>query len=326
MGCPRSFRTPHDKCPQEHRSSSSSMIREISIQRSFRARDSSSEKGSRGMSIAEPDDVPESSTSTYSSVMSTPANPQLVDDVAAILGIDRTKAAEVVQSFDDFIARPLQRNLAAKRGRDLAKRNPIIYTARGTTTVDEWVDRSLADWETSAVEGHIGTWMEEVARIVSGGFKPGSGVDLQIERSGTPPTIELYAIQTAPNTKSAGGSRSDIDALRRAAGALRAGRRLVEQYVAVLHGRRASSPLRNDPGITKLGSDDAWEKITGIPDFRVRLLRASTSLSQLVTGRAAAEVSRIRAEALGIFGDAQGNLRLDVLADPPSGRKAAPGT
>ncbi len=226
-----------------------------------------------------------------------------------------------MQAFDEVIAQPLQANLAKKKGRDLAKRNPMIYTARGTTTVDEWVDRALEDWETSAIEGHIGTWMEEVARIVSGGIKPGSGVDLQIERPGTPPITELYAIQAAPNTKSAGGSRSDVDSLRRAAGALRAGRRIVEQYVAVLHGRSKSAPLSSDPNITKLASDAFWEKVSGIPDFRQRLLGATTILATLVAGRASAEVVRIKAEAASIFGDPSGNVRLDVLANPPSGRR-----
>ncbi len=239
-----------------------------------------------------------------------------------MLGVPPKIAAEIVQAFDEVIAQPLQANLAKKKGRDLAKRNPMIYTARGTTTVDEWVDRALEDWETSAIEGHIGTWMEEVARIVSGGIKPGSGVDLQIERGGTPPVTELYAIQAAPNTKSAGGSRSDRDSLRRAAGALRAGRRIVELYVAVLHGRRKSAPLTSDPNITKLASDAFWEKVSGIPDFRQRLLEATTVLASLVAGRASTEVARIRGEAAAIFGDAQGQLRLDVLANPPTGRRA----
>ncbi len=249
-----------------------------------------------------------------------PSRVQLSQQVQAALAVSATVAAEIVNAFDDVVARPLQANLSKKKGRDLAKRNPLIYTARGTTTVDEWVDRALEDWETSAIEGHIGTWMEEVARIVSGGFKPGSGVDLQIERQGAPPVSELYAIQAAPNTKSAGGSRSDVESLRRAAGALRAGRRIVEQYVAVLHGRSKSAPLTTDPSIIKLASDDFWVKVSGIPDFRERLLKVSTVLATLVEGRALGEVARIKAEANAVFGDAHGNLRLDVLANPPTGR------
>jgi hypothetical protein len=247
---------------------------------------------------------------------------RLNEQVQASLGVAAEIAEEIAVAFDTFVARPLQGNLSRKRGRDLARRNPMIYTARGTTTVDEWVRRGLDDWETSAIEGHLGTWMEEVARIVSGGMKPGSGVDLQIERAGNPPVTELYAIQAAPNTKSAGGSRSDIDSLRRAAAALRGSRRHVEQYVAVLHGRSASAPLRAEPSIIKLASDAFWEKVSGIGDFRERLLTASTLLASLVTRRASTEVIRITAEATAMFGDAEGNLRLDVLANPPSGRSS----
>jgi Type II restriction endonuclease EcoO109I len=249
-----------------------------------------------------------------------PDRSRLHAQVQETRGVPAATAAAIVEAFDAHIASPLQANLSSKKGRDLAKRNPMIYTIRGTTTVAEWVRRTLDDWETSAIEGHIGTWMEEVARIVSGGVKPGSGVDLQVERTGDPPVVELYAIQAAPNAKNAGGTRSDRDSLRAAAAALRASRRHVETYVAVLHGLSRSGVVRGHPDITKLGSDDFWEKISGIPDFRARLLKASTFLASLVTGRVAAEVDRIAAEAAAIYGDADGNFRLDVLANPPSAR------
>jgi hypothetical protein len=240
--------------------------------------------------------------------------------VQQILGVPLPQADEIVETFDRIVAQPLQRNLAKKKGRELAQRNPMIYTVRGVLTVSTWVERVLQDWETSAIEGHLGTWLEEVARIVSGGIKPASGVDLQIERQGPPKVTELYAIQAAPNTKSHGGSKSDIASLRSTAAALRAGQRSVEQYIAVLDGRAASAPVRSDPHITKLGSDDFWSRVSGIPDFRARLLQATTILATLVSGRAAADVARITAEATAIYGDAQGNLRLDVLANPPRGR------
>ena len=54
------------------------------------------------------------------------------------------------------VARPLEANLKNLHGRDLAKRNPMIYTTRGIDSAEEWVERVLADKETSAIEGHIG--------------------------------------------------------------------------------------------------------------------------------------------------------------------------
>src|SRR6266567_5543352 len=140
---------------------------------------------------------------------------ELVSEVQSVLLVTRRQASEIVEAFDVFVAQPMERNLAAFRGRDMPKRNPMIYIVRGVRTVGDWVDRVVAERETSAIEGHLGTFLEEVARIVSGGVKPGSGIDLQVE--GDDGTVQLYAIQSAPNTKNSGAKRSDIDALKRAA-------------------------------------------------------------------------------------------------------------
>jgi Type II restriction endonuclease EcoO109I len=243
----------------------------------------------------------------------------LIATVAAELGVHPGKATEIVAAFERHVAVPLQHNLQRLKGRDLAKRNPMIYTSRGAKTVREWVGRYLEDRETSAIEGHIGTWQEEVARIVSGGFKPGSGVDLQLERDGV---IELYAIQSAPNTKSAGGAKADRAALHAAAGSLRASRRPVHLNVAVLAGRSKSTPMRSDTSIMHVGSDDFWERVSGVPDFRARLLRATMRLSELLRGRARSEVDRIHAEADTAFGDGHGNLDLTKLAYPPAATRS----
>jgi hypothetical protein len=200
-------------------------------------------------------------------------------------------------------------------GRDLAKRNPIIYTVRGAVTVDEWADQVLADKETSAIEAHIGTWLEEVARIVSGGIKPGSGVDLQIQ--GPDGVVQLYAIQAAPNTKNAGGRKSDIEALRRGARPLLGHRQRVELNVAVLGGRAKTAPMRTNPDITVLSSDDFWERVSGIPDFRARLLRTSTILAWLIKRRSQDEMARIKAEAVALFSDAEGLLDLEKITNAP---------
>jgi Type II restriction endonuclease EcoO109I len=237
----------------------------------------------------------------------------VVPAVRAALGVTHSEADRIVQAFDDFVARPLEANLAKMRGRDLAKRNPLVYTVRGTESVEDWAGQVLADKETSAIEGHIGTFLEEVARIVSGGIKPGSGVDLQLTDADG--VVYLYAIQSAPNTKNSGGRRTDVEALKRAARPLRAHRQHVEMRIAVLSGRPTSRPMRSEPDVLVVGSDAFWGEITGIADFRARLLRASTMLSWLVRRRSADETARIKAEAVALFGDADGKLNLDALAN-----------
>jgi hypothetical protein len=157
---------------------------------------------------------------------------------------------------------------------------------------------------------------------VSGGIKPGNGVDLQLQDDDG--TVQLYAIQSASNTKNAGGRKADVDALKRAARPLRAHRQRVEMNVAVLSGRVKSSPMRSEADIAVLSSDDFWTRITGIPDFRARLLRASTILSWLVKRRSADEAARIKAEAVLLFGDEDGQLDLEALASPQSLRATTP--
>src|SRR5262249_27644258 len=143
-------------------------------------------------------------------------------------------------------------------------------------------------------------------------IKPGNGVDLQLEDEAG--IVHLFAIQAAPNTKNAGSRRSDVEALKRAAKPLRANRQRVSLNIAVLFGQARTRQLSSDSSITVLDSDEVWHRITGLPDFRSRVLRASTILAWLVKSRSAAEVERIKGEADQIFGDADGRLDLEALA------------
>jgi hypothetical protein len=190
----------------------------------------------------------------------------------------------------------------------------MFYTARGANSVDVWVERVLEDKETSAIEGQIGTFLEEIARIASGGTKPAGGADLQIDREDV---VELYAIQTSPNSKNAGGRKADIDALKTGARVLKASRRRVELNIAVLGGRLKSGVVRNEPEIKMPSSDEFWEHITGISDFWARLLQATVILSPLVKTRSADEVERIKREARSLYADAEGGLKLEIVARPP---------
>jgi len=236
----------------------------------------------------------------------------IVAPVAATLGVTHRQADAIVQAFDDYVAQPFERNLRKLRGVDLARRNPLIYTVRGVESVDEWSDQVLADKETSAIEAHIGTFLEQVARIVSGGIKPGSGVDLQLEDENG--VVHLFAIQVAPNTKNAGSRRSDVESLKRAARPLRANKQRVSLNIAILIGQPRTREMRSEPGVTVLASDEFWHRISGVSDFRARLFRASTMLAWLVKSRASDEVTRIKQEARDLFGDGEGRLNIEALA------------
>ena len=172
------------------------------------------------MSTGEPVDEQESSSSQSSSAEQVDElRADLTAKVAALLDVDEEKARKIVDAFDAQIARPVESKFAELQPHDLLKRNPYFYGVLGVTSVEDWIDRALADLETSALESHVGRWLEDVARIVSGGFKPGSGVDVQREIGDD--AVELYSLQMAANTKSSGGSQAEINNLRQAAAPLR---------------------------------------------------------------------------------------------------------
>lgn len=240
---------------------------------------------------------------------------RVVAEIQLVLAVTNDQADRIVSAFDALIAEPLERNLKTLNGRKLAKRNPMIYTARGTRSVERWVDHVLADKETSSFETHLGKFQEEVACIVSGGIKPGSGVDLQVE--GANSVVSLYAIQASSDTKNSGGRKADVDALKRAARPLRTHLRHVELYIAVLYGRDKTGDIRDEPGVQVLASDEFWNRISGIADFSARFLRASLVLAERLKERSAEDVERIKREATELFDDGEGLLDLKALVRPP---------
>jgi hypothetical protein len=80
----------------------------------------------------------------------------IVPAIRASLGLTHRQSDRLVQAFDDFVAKPLAANLIRLHGRDLAKRNPMVYTVRGVDTVAEFAGQVLADKETSAIDAHVG--------------------------------------------------------------------------------------------------------------------------------------------------------------------------
>jgi Type II restriction endonuclease EcoO109I len=189
----------------------------------------------------------------------------------------------------------------------------------GVTSVEDWIDRALADLETSALESHVGRWLEDVARIVSEGFKPGSGVDVQREIGDD--VVELYSLQMAANTKSSGGSQAEINNIRQAAAPLRThGRMRVTTIVGVMYGRKSSRPSEADPNILKPSSEELWERLTGQKGFLPRLLAVARLLSVLVGARARDEAERLKIEAARLFAAEEGMLDLGSSSSLLRGR------
>lgn len=232
----------------------------------------------------------------------------LSSEISSILGIDEVRARRIVDAFDRFVAVPLTVQLNALEPRQIAARNPFVYAALGAASVAEWVERVTADKLTSAAEGLVGNFLEEVARILSGGTKPGSGVDLQRDLNDT--DSELYAIQSTVNTKNAGGRRSDLQGLEKAAGALRAQRRHVHKFVAYLFGRSKTTTIGD---VTHLSSEEFWLRVSGQAAFLPKLLQSCVALSALYREKATTGGARLAEATATEFGDDTGQVLYAAL-------------
>jgi hypothetical protein len=194
-----------------------------------------------------------------------------------------------------------------------------IVGGEGGLSFDKWAERTLDPfpWGWPQPSPWAFGLMLLVLRDAYTGHGPYDFLAVDLQTQDANGVVQLYAIQASPNTKNAGGRKSDIDALRRGARALRGHRQRVELNIAVLVGRLKTGPIRDHSDITVVGSDDFWERVSGIPDFRARLLRATTILGWLVKRRSQDEVARIKAEGLLLFADAEGQLDLEALAHAP---------
>jgi hypothetical protein len=241
----------------------------------------------------------------------------LIQQLAAALGTDEARASQIADAFHTFVAAPLSEMLDQAVGAQIAWRNPFVYAALGIDKADPWVERVLNDQLISSAEGLVGTWLEEVARIMSGGHKPGGGIDLQVERPDG--IIDIYAIQMTTNTKNAGGGRSDREGIETSTRVLSAARRNVERYVGYIFGRKKTTSVK---GVTRLASDEFWLRMTGDNNFLPKLLHACTLLGRVYSLDALRDVARVQQEARLVYGDgAEGIDWQKVISAPPKPRR-----
>ena len=227
-------------------------------------------------------------------------------EVERILALKPDVAVSVVDAFVEFVVAPLTKKLDSLSPSDVARRNPFVYAALGVTSVEEWTRRAAADIAASSIEGLVGNWLEEVALVVSGGTKPGSGADLQVDREeGGTRVVDVYSIQSTTNTKNAGGRRSDEAALNEHARVLRAQRRHVDLFVGYLFGRQRTTTLR---GVTHLRSTEFWDRVSGQEGFLRRLFLAMSALSTLLAGRLNEDWRPLTSDVLKKYGSADGSV------------------
>ncbi len=224
----------------------------------------------------------------------------LAREIARITTLDHDRARRIVDEFERTVSKPVLERLAGLRMKAIIRyKNPYLYRASGIETCEDIVRRAFQDYVSASLEGDFGKFFESVARIVSGGVKPGLGgeVDLDI-RSGEVAT--LYAIKSGPkgfNSSSFAKARDDLNSAERR---LRQDNVRTEKKVAFAYGRKKTS---FKDGIERLASKDFWASVSGRDDFYRCLLSICAVLAPLYQADIEAPYQRLLDEAHELFCD-----------------------
>src|SRR5207245_3433188 len=100
----------------------------------------------------------------------------------------------------------------------IRNKNPYLYRASRISTCEEIVRRAFQDYVSASLEGDFGKFFEAVARIASGGIKPGLGGEVDLDVRASENLASLYAIKSGPkgfNSSSYAKARDDLNSAER---------------------------------------------------------------------------------------------------------------
>ena len=218
--------------------------------------------------------------------------------IDGIISVGIERSLKVVEEFEVTFTTPIIEKLSNLKMREIVRRkNPYLYRASGVSTCEELVNRAFTEYTSTLGENYFGSFFESVARIISGGVKPASGgeIDLDVRRDND---AYLYTIKSGP-----GGYNSSIEAKARldlghAEQRLRQDRVTTYKKMAYAYGRRKTS---FKDGIEKLASKDFWHELSGDEEFYLKLLDVCAELTPLFEADTNAPYQMLLNEAHELF-------------------------
>lgn len=222
----------------------------------------------------------------------------IANRINRIIGIGTEDSLKIVDEFEITFTKPITEKLSTLKMRDIVRRkNPYLYRASGVSTCEELVKRAFTEYTSTLGENYFGSFFESVARIVSGGIKPASGgeIDLEVRKDND---AYVYTIKSGP-----GGYNSSIEAKARldlghAERRLRQDRVTTHKKMAYAYGRRITS---FKDGVEKLASREFWSELSGDKDFYIKFLDVCAELTPLFEADADAPYQLLLNEAHELF-------------------------
>ena len=208
-----------------------------------------------------------------------PNDEDLLECITNAFGYDGDLARNVLNGLREHFINSLQKTLTTKTFRSLiAKKNPYLYRASGIRTIEQLVDRALADFVSSSTEGTFGSALDRVARRLPGNT-PATGGEADLQRI-KGDVAEIYTIKSGPAGFNDASWTTTKNKMLRAKASLELSGYHVQLYVGFMYGRKRTTTDPNS-GIIRLASKEFWARITDDPEFYRKLLGACACLSPL---------------------------------------------
>jgi len=227
----------------------------------------------------------------------------IASQIANLLGVSFEKAEKIVSAFITEFVEPLEEKLQALRIKKIiSTKNPYLYRSSGIKSCEELVDRAFRDYVSSSVETFYGSFFEAIACILSGGVKPATAgeIDLDIRRHDQH-VAELYAIKSGPKGFNSSSLKKAIEELNSAARKLRQDGWRTDKFIVAAYGRKRRGKPRGD--IEVLSSKEFWERLSSDENFYAKLLEACGKLAPLYSADLEEPREKLLGEAHDLFCD-----------------------
>jgi hypothetical protein len=159
--------------------------------------------------------------------------------------------------------------------RVLSRKNPYLFRATGIANAPEMINQLLAAHISSSDEGIFGDeFFEPICKGISKApIAAAKGVDFVIETDTTYEVISMKSGPNAFNSSQVAKQGQQFEEIRRSLQATV--RRLRKEFIPIMgcgYGR-ADNPPTETRRYFKLAGQALWERITGDPDFYLKLVR-----------------------------------------------------
>ncbi|MFJ4501505.1 PmeII family type II restriction endonuclease [Streptomyces sp. NPDC088864] len=201
------------------------------------------------------------------------SNEELADEVAAILHVDRERAAFIVAESERlYVHRMRERFSRLKVSERLKRTNPFLLRIRGAETVRDWATLQVQSALYASEEEAVGHLLEAIIKVCfPGAVEPALPDDFDFESVDSDDVIHGYQVKMSWDCMPMSSRKNLSNTIVRVRDQYRAEGKDFVGYFAPCYGRAKTTKPPGQEYIT-LASKEFWQQVgDGAPDYDVRV-------------------------------------------------------